>query len=458
MDRPHLRRLRVGALVATAALALAACSGGGGGGGDVAVVGGAAPAGASTQTLAWQPASGPVAGYRVWMQPAGGSFDIVGDVPDARVTLRGEPGATARIAVAAFDDAGNVGALSPPSAFFTFPDPTTAAAAQAAITDAAVASAQARSFAASSRGTSDATSTDVASAPIVPPADKSAWDASGNLVADLLWEAGGALRVTTPLMETEVIFARPHPDDVVAAVGDFDGDGLADPLWVGAQGDVGFTPMAALRADGSTTPVVALGTLGASERVVAAGDFDGDGLSDVLLQDANDDFVSMWLSNRGAPPDEAGLGAVTDTVVGVADYDGDGSDDILWQTSTGSLVVWQMAGALTRSVVEVTLPAGAEVLASGDFDGDGAADVAQRDPATGVVSILRPLVGAVEGWTSDLGDTRGWSPLGAADFDGDGTADLLLGQDGALRIAYLPGEDVLPLDPASPWSLVPLPR
>lgn len=457
MNRPLTHRIRTALLVTTAALALAACSGGGGGGGGSTALAGSQP----SQTLAWDPSSGPVAGYRVWVQRDGGTFEVETEVTPPQVTLSGEPGQTARIIVAAFDGQGNTGALSPPSPTFTFPGPDASQAAAAASATATSTASSTRSFAAgaSTAGSGpDAPAEDEATASAVAPQDKRSWDASGDGVADLLWEAGETLRVTNALVETELIFTRPGSGHDVVAFDDFDGDGLADPLWVGPQGDVGYTPMAALHADASRSPVVGLGRLAASASVAAAGDFDGDGLADVLVRDAADDFTSVWLTNPGAPSDVAGLGAVADELAGVADYDGDGTSDVLWRAADGSLVVWQMLGALVHGMTELTLPATTEVLASGDFDGDGAADVAHRDPATGVVSVLRPLVGAVEGWTSMLGDTRGWTPQGAADFDGDGAADLLLASAGELRFAYLPGEERHVLDPASPWLLVALPR
>jgi len=456
MDRP-LTRILEAVVATTAALVLAACSGGGGGSSTLAAD---APASQMSQTLAWEPASGPVAGYRVWVQRDGGTFEVETEVTPPQVTLTGEPGQTARIIVAAFDAHGNTGVLSPPSVLFTFPDPGASQAAAASPASAAPAASTTRSFAAAaSTADSDAAPAgSEATAPVVAPQDKRSWDASGDGVADLLWESGDALRVTSALVETDLIFTRPGSGHAVAAFDDFDGDGLADPLWVGPQGDVGYTPMAALHADASRSPVVALGRLGASESVVAAGDLDGDGLADVLVRDADDGFTSVWLSNPGAPPDVAGLGTVADALAGVADYDGDGTSDVLWRGADGALVVWQMLGALVHGVVELTVPATTEILASGDFDGDGAADVAHRDTATGVVSVLRPVVGAVEGWTSMLGDTRGWTPQGAADFDGDGAADLLLAAGDELRFAYLPGEERHVLEPTSPWSLVALPR
>jgi hypothetical protein len=57
---------------------------------------------------------------------------------------------------------------------------------------------------------------------------------------------------------------------------------------------------------------------------------------------------------------------------------------------------------------------------------------------------------------TDLANTSLWAPVGAADLDGDGSDELALSTAGAIRIAALPGDQVLSLEPESPWQLVAL--
>ena len=91
-----------------------------------------APQATRASSSAWSDANGPVAGYSVYVQREHGAFKHEIDVSASSVTLRGDPGSTARVTVVAFDSRRAFGPSSPSSPLFTFPNPGHSAAAMSA--------------------------------------------------------------------------------------------------------------------------------------------------------------------------------------------------------------------------------------------------------------------------------------------------------------------------------------
>jgi hypothetical protein len=133
-----------------------------------------------------------------------------------------------------------------------------------------------------------------------------------------------------------------------AAPGDFNGDGMADVLWQNSQtGQIYIWEM-----NGTTIASVgSVATLAPSTGWViqGVGDFNGDGKADILFQNSTSGEVYIWLMNgmtiigQGTPGTEApGSGW---SIEGVGDFNGDGDADILWQNNqTGQTYIWLMNG------------------------------------------------------------------------------------------------------------------
>ena len=86
------------------------------------------------------------------------------------------------------------------------------------------------------------------------------------------------------------------------------------------------------------------------------GDFNGDGVMDILWQDSNTGTVAYWLLISSTQILQTGtLGAVPApwSISLTGDYNGDGYADILWRnTTTGDAVIWFLVPSL-GDVVEV---------------------------------------------------------------------------------------------------------
>lgn len=76
--------------------------------------------GETEATLSWADATGPVAGYFVYVSRNGGPQQLYSLVGAPSETIAGEPGDTLVVTVAAFDASGEAGPLSPPSETFRF--------------------------------------------------------------------------------------------------------------------------------------------------------------------------------------------------------------------------------------------------------------------------------------------------------------------------------------------------
>src|SRR6476620_10101393 len=83
---------------------------------------------------------------------------------------------------------------------------------------------------------------------------------------------------------------------------------------------------------------------------VAAGDFDGDGRSDVFWRNSSTGANAIWKSaNVATRQSVASVSNLHWAIVGQGDFDGDGRVDVFWRNSdTGANVIWKSGNAATR--------------------------------------------------------------------------------------------------------------
>ena len=185
----------------------------------------------------------------------------------------------------------------------------------------------------------------------------------------------------------------------------------------------------------------AAGPAGAVPPVLVA-DFDGDGQTDVLVQDSSSGQLWIYLTAANGTSFISGGSPVVVpggwSVVGVADFNADDRADVLVQDGSGLLYTYiTAAGGITfnsgASGSPVTIPSGFEYVGSGDYTADvtGALnDIVVINSTTDLVYIY--ATGA-DGITVDAGSSGnpvtlqpGYSIVGIADFTGDGIVDTLI--------------------------------
>ncbi|HPQ66390.1 MAG TPA: amidohydrolase family protein [bacterium] len=181
----------------------------------------------------------------------------------------------------------------------------------------------------------------------------------------------------------------PVPGGGGKAAGDYDGDGTSDIAV--------FRPSVGLWAIRSVTRAY----YGFASDTPVPQDFDGNGSWEIAVFRPSN---GKWLVRGGVA---AYYGVSGDETV-PADYDGDGTADIaVFRPSNGKWLVRASTSAYFGASGDETVPA--------DYDGDGTADIAVFRPGLGKWLIR----GGVAAWFGI--STDGPVP---ADYDGDGTSDI----------------------------------
>ncbi len=209
--------------------------------------------------------------------------------------------------------------------------------------------------------------------------------------------------------------------------GDFNGDTLLDVAileWTQKQ----IVYVYYNDGDGSFTQVTrVIGTLLGNPKETFAGDFDGDGKSD-LLTSAGVNFRvfrgSVGLMSSVSWPRNHVLGPYGNTFAG--DFDGDGRTDVASAVvSTNELVIFRSEG---NAVTVIASPLGGgwgtgnAIRREGDFNGDGKLDVLTAATAT---SSTQLKLSTGTGFISFAAGTSVTQPEAVTgDFNGDGRTDL----------------------------------
>jgi hypothetical protein len=255
------------------------------------------------------------------------------------------------------------------------------------------------------------------------------------------------------------------------ASGHFDHDGQEDILWRNVSGDLAiwFMKEGALVKQHSPAP----GTLEPAGRwsVQRTGDFDGDGLDDILWRRTNG-LAALWFkadplgqvflgyNNVPAPVDNAWQ------VKGVGHFDPDGFADILWRHTDGQVAIWNMHGG-TR--IGEGYPGGKDpgqqwdIKHLGDFNQIGGArsDILWRHQ-DGRLAIWfegdNNKAGAPSYQNGGQPVPLAWQTQGLADFNGDFNDDILWRDEGGqVAIWFMEGAtfkgDVYPGKPGNDWRI-----
>lgn len=177
-------------------------------------------------------------------------------------------------------------------------------------------------------------------------------DFNGDGRDDVLWQNMGTGEITDWLGQTDGSFAsnfanaahHTTSDWRIEKIGDFNGDGRDDVLWLHDSGKL-IDWLG--QADGSfvSNSNVWAADVGYGWGIIGTGDFNGDGRDDLLWKRTSDGLVTDWLgqadgsfvSNFANATHHVGEGW---GVAGIGDYNSDQRDDILWGNSDGGVTDW----------------------------------------------------------------------------------------------------------------------
>jgi hypothetical protein len=175
-------------------------------------------------------------------------------------------------------------------------------------------------------------------------------------------------------------------------------------------------------------------------RVAAIADFNGDGVPDIVWENTTTSQVMVWYMGGSGGTTLQSTSWISEggepgwQVAAAADFNGDGVPDIVWEnTTTSQVIVWYMGGSGGATLESANWISeggepGWQVVAAADFNGDGVPDIVWENTATSQVIVW--YMGGSGGatlentnWISEAGEP-GWRVAGAADFNLDGVPDI----------------------------------
>ena len=183
------------------------------------------------------------------------------------------------------------------------------------------------------------------------------------------------------------------------------------------------------------TPPDDNGSVGGPVTAYTKGDFDSDGIPDIVWQKPLTNETKFWFMNTdGTKKSELDLSHNAGVVwkfASMADMNNDGNEDMLWQKEDGSTVFCYYmdgSGGVSSGVSLASgVASGWKFASASDYNGDGNADFLWHNTAKGsTVSWHFDGNGVVNGFSplgSGIGDV--FNSYGGQDMNADGNSDVI---------------------------------
>jgi hypothetical protein len=204
------------------------------------------------------------------------------------------------------------------------------------------------------------------------------------------------------------------------AAGDFNGDGKTD--LVAANLSDRTVSVFLGKGDGSFYPQVVYSTPDAWS--VAVGDFNRDGKLDLAV--SGRDSVSVLLGNGDGSFQLPVTYSLADGAAAVttADFNGDGKLDLAVTQKSGVAILLGNGDGSFQPAVTYSTPLSPVAIVTADFNGDGKPDLATTNSNNSMTVLLGKGDGTLQAQAT-FGGTYYSYGIAAGDFNGDGRADLV---------------------------------